>query len=330
MSLGEGQTPLVADRLQSGLRYKAEFLFPTGSFKDRGTTVLTSCLRELGITRAVEDSSGNAGASMAAYFAAAGIAATIFVPEATSPAKTNQIRAFGATPRRTEGSRADVTAAAMAALSEGFYASHLWSPYFLAGTMTFAFELWEQHEQQVPDVVVVPVGGGTLLLGAYLGFQQLRLAGLTSKMPVIIGAQSERFAPLARAFAEGRESTAGVTFAEGETLAEGIRLRDPPRSRQILHAVRETGGWIETVTENDLRAAWGQLANQGLYVEPTAAVAPAAAGKILARGDVKHDQITVAALTGTGLKGVGGMLEPEQPATHHHSEEEDHGSARTT
>jgi threonine synthase len=326
VTLGEGLTPLLPARHRPGLSYKLDYLFPTGSFKDRGTTVLASCLRQLGIERAVEDSSGNAGASMAAYFAAAGIAATIFVPAATSPGKTDQIRAFGADLRRVEGSRADVTQAAMDALDAGYYASHLWSPYFLAGTMTVAFELWEQLDQRVPDVVIVPAGGGTLLLGAYLGFQHLMRAGLTSRMPTLIGAQAERFAPLYRAFEAGRESTAGVPFDEGQTWAEGIRLRDPPRSRQMLRAVRETGGWFEPVPEAEIRAAWRLLARQGLYVEPTAAVAPAAAERIAARGAIKRDQTTVVVLTGSGLKGVAGMLEPEQPVAD--DEEVSLGSSR--
>lgn len=327
VSLGEGGTPLLAARHRTGLWYKLDYLCPTGSFKDRGTTVLASCLKELGIDRAVEDSSGNAGASMAAYFAAAGIAATIFVPAATSPAKTDQIRAFGADLQRVVGSRADVTQTAQEAQNAGYYASHLWSPYFLAGTMTFAFELWEQLERRVPDYVVVPAGGGTLVLGAYLGFRQLLAAGLASRMPAIIGAQAERFAPLYRAYMDGAETTTNVSLDEGNTLAEGIRLRDPPRSRQILRAVRETGGWIEPVAEDDIRSAWRMLVRQGLYVEPTAAVAPAAAERIVGRGEITRDQMTVVALTGSGLKGVAGMLDPEQPAR---SEEEVHnGSSRT-
>jgi threonine synthase len=125
---------------------------------------------------------------------------------------------------------------------------------------------------------------------------------------------------------EGRESTAGIAFEEGASRAEGIRLRDPPRSRQILRAVRETGGWIEPVAEDDIGAAWRLLATQGLYVEPTAAVAPAAAERIAARGDIGPDQATVVALTGSGLKGVTGMLDSEKPAIR--AEEMRHGSSR--
>jgi threonine synthase len=308
VTLGEGMTPLLDARHRAGVKYKLDFLFPTGSFKDRGSTVLTSCLRELGVTRAVEDSSGNAGSSMAAYFAAAGIDSTIFVPESTSPAKMHQIRAFGARLAPTSGSRADVTRAAEAAADAGFYASHLWSPYFLAGTMTFAFEIWEQLGGRTPERVIVPAGGGTLLLGAWLGFRQLVASGATDRVPALIGVQADRFAPLGHAFAAGRESLDGMTIPEGETLAEGIRVRHPPRARQILRAARESGGRIETVTDAEIRDAWAALAGQGLYVEPTAAVAAALAERLAAEETSEPDTITVVALTGSGLKGVAGMV----------------------
>jgi threonine synthase len=309
VTFGEGMTPLVAARHRSGVMYKLDYLFPTGSFKDRGSTVLTSCLNELGVERVVEDSSGNAGASMAAYFAAGGIDATIFVPATTSPAKTSQIEAFGARLIPVAGTRDDVTRAAWEASADGYYASHLWSPYFLAGTMTFAFELWEQLGHRLPDQVILPVGGGTLLLGAYLGFRYLLAIGATGHLPAIIGVQAERFAPLYHAYVQGCESTAGTTMLEGETLAEGIRIRHPPRSRQILHAVRETGGRIETVTEAEIRYAWRLLARQGLYVEPTAAVAAAAAERLVEKETLGSDGVAVTALTGSGLKGVAGVYD---------------------
>ncbi|MGH2614893.1 MAG: threonine synthase [Thermomicrobiales bacterium] len=309
VTLGEGMTPLIDARHRSGVRYKLDYLFPTGSFKDRGSTVLASWLKELGVARAVEDSSGNAGASMAAYFAAADIDSAIYVPASTSPAKMNQIQAFGARLVLVSGTRAEVTRAAQEAHDAGFYASHLWSPYFLAGTMTFAFEIWDQLGHRLPDQVVVPVGGGTLLLGAYLGFRHLVAIGATDRLPNIIGVQAARVAPLHHAFEAGRESTSGSTIPEGQTLAEEIRVRHPPRSRQILRAVRETEGRIETVTEAEIRHAWSLLARQGLYVEPTAAVAAAATERLVEEEAYGPDRVTIAALTGSGLKGVAGILD---------------------
>lgn len=307
VSLGEGHTPIVSARDAPGVAYKLDFLFPTGSFKDRGAAILVSCLRELGVAHAVEDSSGNAGASMAAYFAAAGIDGQIFVPATTAPGKVMQIRALGARLAPVEGTRSDVTRAAQQAASGGYYASHLWSPYFLAGTMSFAFEIWEQLGR-VPDRVVIPVGGGTLLLGAYLGFQYLLRFGMSQSMPALIGVQAECFAPLQRAYEQGTEDLSGVVIPEEASVAEGIRLRHPPRARQILRAVRESGGSIEAVSEEAIRRAWTRLARQGLYVEPTSAVAAAALENLPPGGGDDRLPTTVVALTGSGLKGVAGMV----------------------
>lgn len=304
ITLGEGGTPLIEARRGTGLKYKLEFLSPTGSFKDRGSTVLVSCLAALGVPRAVEDSSGNAGASMAAYFSAAGITCDLYIPANTSGAKTRQIRSHGARLVLIEGTRADVSRAAEAAVDGAYYASHLWSPYFLAGTQTFAFEIWEQLGARRPDNVVVPVGAGTLLLGAALGFRALRAAGLVDRLPRLFGVQGANCAPLHYAFRAGAESTEGVEFPLRDSMAEGIRIQHPPRDRQILAAVRESGGDIVTVSEAEIYAGWFGLAGRGLFVEPTAAVSAAAVERLLADGAIAAGESTVVALTGTGLKGV--------------------------
>ena len=305
ITLGEGFTPLVPVRGRPGLRYKLDFLFPTGSFKDRGSTVLASCLRALGIPRVIEDSSGNAGASMAAYFAAAGIPCAIYAPATVSPAKAIQIRSYGAELILVEGTRADVTRAAEAAAQATYYASHQLSPYFLAGTKTFAFEVWEQLGRRAPENVVVPVGAGTMLLGAYLGFRHLREAGITDRLPRLFAVQAESCAPLYHAFRLGMESVDGVEYPLHESVAEGIRIQRPPRQRQILRAVRECGGEILVASEQEIAEVWRDLAHQGLFVEPTAAVAPAAAERLWQQGRLEPGETTVVALTGSGLKGVG-------------------------
>jgi threonine synthase len=302
VTLGEGGTPLIDARRGTGLKYKLEFLSPTGSFKDRGSTVLVSCLAALGVRRAVEDSSGNAGASMAAYFSAAGITCDLYIPATTSPAKTRQIRSYGARLVLIEGTRADVSQAAEAAADGAYYASHLWSPHFLAGTQTFSFEIWEQLGRRVPDNVVVPVGAGTLLLGAALGFRALRAAGAADRLPRLFGVQGANCAPLYHALRAGRDGVEGVDFPLRASMAEGIRIQRPPRDRQILAAVRETGGDIVTVSEAEIYDGWFGLAGRGLFVEPTAAVAAAAAERLLAAGVIGGADTTVVALTGTGLK----------------------------
>lgn len=298
VDLGEGGDGHVLAKLEGGL--------PTGSFKDRGTAVTVSWLRSRGVRELVVDSSGNAGASFAAYAARAGLGLRVFVPADASPAKLLQVRAHGATLVAVPGSRSAAGDAARAAVEAGgpgvAYASHLWHASFLAGTATFAYEVFEQLGNRAPDAVVVPLGGGTLLLGIHLGFERLREAGLIAAVPRLIGVQSAACAPLARAF------RAGVPDAEavepGASIAEGIRIALPPRSRQILAAVRETGGDILEVTDEEIWTSLRQLLAQGLFVEPTSAAAHAGLLRLeRSRGTM------VLGLTAHGLKAASAIAD---------------------
>jgi len=307
VTLGEPQTGLIplADE-QHGSFAKLESELPTGSFKDRGATVTVSWLRARGVREIVIDSSGNAGASFAAYAARTGMPARVFVPAGASPAKLLQIRAHGATVVPVRGPRSASADAARAFVVEAgpnaIYASHLWQPAFLAGTATFAYEVFEQLGRQAPDAVVAPLGGGTLLLGMHLGFARLRTAGLIARVPRLVGVQSSACAPLARAFRAGDPD---VLEAEvGATIAEGIVIARPPRARQILAAVRETGGDIIEVTDDEIRSSLRRLLAQGLFVEPTSAAAHAGIGQ----ADRQHERVVVA-LTGHGLKALGAISE---------------------
>ncbi len=318
VSLGEGWTPLIQARAY-GLEFlaKLEFLAPTGSFKDRGTTVLVSFLKELGVTEVVEDSSGNAAASLSAYCARAGIHCKIFVPAGASPAKLTQIRAYGAELIPIEGPRENASRAAQRAAQSSYYASHAYSPLILEGTKTLAYEVWEQLGRRAPDAMLFPTGHGTLLLGAYYGFRDLLEAQLIDKMPALHAVQAEACAPLYKIYTENLTELPDIP--QGETIAEGIRIRRPVRWKAILRAVRETGGSVVTVSEREILIAQRELARQGLYVEPTSAVA--VAGLHAARGlhlrqtscgllafagsageDVRSRQSLVIPLTGSGLK----------------------------
>ncbi|MFI5827126.1 pyridoxal-phosphate dependent enzyme [Streptomyces sp. NPDC051578] len=272
VSLGEGHTPLVplTDRIQA----KLDFLMPTLSFKDRGAVMLVELARRLGPQRVVADSSGNAGTAFAAYCARAGLRCEVFVPEGTSQKKTERMRAHGAAVRVVPGGREAAARAAREAADEPgvFYASHVFNPYFLHGTKTYVYEVWEQLGGRLPEVLVVPVGNGTLLLGAALAVAELSRRGV--RPPALIGVQAEAVAPLAAAFAAGAQEAEPV--AQRPTLAEGIAIPAPPRARQILAAVRESGGAIVTVPDDRLRAARADLARRGLSVEPTAAACWAA------------------------------------------------------
>ena len=300
VTLGEGMTPLVPAR-DGGLLFKVESANPTGSFKDRGAAVLLTLLAAAGARHVVDDSSGNAGAAIAAYSARAGLAATIYVPATTAAPKLAQIEAYGARVVRVAGTRDDVARAAQAA--PGTYASHCWSPAFFHGTKTVAYELWEQLDGRAPGWVVSPVGHGTLLLGLALGFRELCEAGAIARVPRLVAVQAAACAPLAG-------PALGLPSEAGETVAEGIRIRQPIRAREIHRAVGDSDGRWMAVDEAEIRAAWRRLGREGLFVEPTAAVGPAAAWRLLEGGQVDPGAIVVVPLTGHGLKAAAAEWEP--------------------
>jgi threonine synthase len=306
--MGEGFTPLEEMNFNGNkVLMKIDYLFPTGSYKDRGATVLISKTRELGIKKVVEDSSGNAGSAIAAYCARAGIRCEIYVPKTTSSGKLAQIQAYGATLRRIQGSRERTAQAAMKAASRIYYASHCWNPFFLHGTKTFGFEIWEQMGWKVPDVIILPVGHGTLFLGAYLGFKELREAGMVKRLPRLVGVQSTFCTPLLQAFRKGWKETRtiqkSVRLETGrQTVAEGIAIANPVRGSQVLAVVRETDGDFLAVTEREIVAAMADMGRRGHFVEPTSAATVAGLKKYL-----KHlkKEVIVSVVTGIGLKATG-------------------------
>jgi threonine synthase len=289
VTMGEGQTALIpAGPELPEVHLKLEFVSPTLSFKDRGAAVLVASALERGADRLIADSSGNAGSALAAYGTRAGLNCTVFVPESTSAGKQAQIIAYGAALERVPGDRSATTEAAIAAVSStgAMYASHIFDPLFLQGTKTFAFECWEQLGG-APDAVIVPVGNGTLLLGAARGFRELRAAGLIDRLPRLIALQSERCGPLAQAWARGESSVVPVDAPAEPTLAEGIAIPRPPRAAQILATVLESGGCVVGVPEEAIAPAQRELGRRGLLVEPTAALVWA--GALLAR---EHPALT--------------------------------------
>jgi threonine synthase len=297
ISMGEGCTPLVERAIGGGTALvKCEWFMPTGSFKDRGASVMLSLLRAQGVDAVLEDSSGNGGAAIAAYAAAGGMAATIFVPASTSPAKTVQSRASGAGIELIPGSRQDCADAALAASARIFYASHNWHPFFLHGTKTLAYELWEELGFRAPDNVVVPCGAGSNVLGCWIGFSELLRAGQIAKLPRIFAAQPANCGPIARA-------ALGLPAAEPKpTIAEGTAIAQPIRMPECLQAMRESEGGAVLLEEAEIAAAALELARGGIYTEPTSAQAAAAFGKLLAEGRIRSEETSVVVLTGTGLK----------------------------
>ena len=301
ITLGEGMTPLLRRTLHGATAYlKCEWIMPTGSFKDRGASVMLSLLRAQGITAVLEDSSGNGGAAIAAYAAAGGLAATILAPASTGPAKLVQMRAHGATLQLVPGTRQDTADAAVRRSETIFYASHNWHPFFLHGTKTLAYELWEDLGFRAPDNVITPCGAGSNVLGCEIGFAELQRAGAIATIPRIFAVQPAHCAPIAAAFLAGAD--APVPCEIHPTIAEGTAIAQPIRLHEVLGVLRETRGGAVTLAEREIADSMFALARIGLYVEPTAAQAVGAFAKLLAAGTITPQQTTVLVLTGSGLK----------------------------
>ena len=301
VSLGEGGTPLLTrDWGGVRVRFKLEFMMPTGSFKDRGMTVLVSYLKSCGISEVLEDSSGNAGASLSAYAAAAGMRCRILVPENASYPKIAQIAACGADVVTVPGSRQAVADAALRMSREIFYASHNWQPFFIEGTKTLAYELWEANGFRAPDNVITPLGYGSNVLGLERGFDELLRNGEIEQLPRIFGVQAAHCAPCHSAWLSGGEAPVQVDIRP--TIAEGIASSQPTRLVEVLRAVRRSHGGIAAVSEPEIVAALRGLGHSGLFVEPTSAAAAAGLTQLLDNGVIRHGEDTVVVLTGSGLK----------------------------
>lgn len=302
ITMGEGLTPLVK-RTWNGLdvHFKLEWFNPTGSFKDRGASVMLSALRQQGIRRLLEDSSGNGGAAIAGYAAAGGISAKILVPATTQPGKTVQMRAYGAEVELIPGSRQATADEAVRQAESIFYASHNWQAFFLQGTKTLAYELWEDLGFRAPDSVIIPTGAGSNVLGLDIGFSELLRAGAIDRLPRLYAAQPANCSPVAACVAAGAREL--IPFTPEPTIAEGTAIAKPTRLHEVLDAIARSNGSALAVTETEIVAAFHTLAQRhGLYAEPTCAVAAAALTKLAASGTIKPGETTVVLLTGSGLK----------------------------
>lgn len=300
VSMGEGWTPLIASAYCGRNIYcKLDFLNPTGSFKDRGTSLIVSAVKAWDIEHVVEDSSGNAAASLAGYAAYSNLRVTIFAPAHASPMKLAQIEVYGAELRKIEGVREKSAQAAQEAVrSRGaYYASHYYNPFFVAGMQTTAWEIWEQLGR-APDVIVMPAGQGTNMVGMYRGFAQLVRGGYIAQLPRFIAAQAAAVAPIALAYAQ--DATEPVKVKPAKTVAEGIANSEPVHGPELLRIIQETHGAAIAASEDEIRAARLKLARSGIFVEPTSATAMAVLEKCL--DQISPDEIVVVSLTGSGLK----------------------------
>lgn len=307
VTLGEGDTPVVdlhsvGARLGlTKLRGKLEYLNPTASFKDRGTAVVIAVAKRHGAKEVVEDSSGNAGASVAAYSARAGIKAHIFAPLSAPEAKLRQIRAYAAQVHLIDGPREATTDAAIAYCTERdlVYASHVMSPYFVEGIKRFAYEVQDRYSEGLPKHIVMPVGNGSLLLGAFKGFMELRVSGLIAEMPKFHAVQSENVMPIVSKFQNEAEKSVA------STVAGGIAVGAPARLNEMLDAIKSTGGTATAVSDVDIMKWRDWLAtSEGVYAEPTSAAAFAGLARLLGKEVIGADESVLVPITGFGLKDV--------------------------
>lgn len=297
VTMGEGMTPVV--RFDDDLMLKMDYFMPTLSFKDRGAAVLIAHCKAIGVDSVVQDSSGNAGNSVAAYCGRVGIACEIFVPEGTSHKKIDMIRAHGAHVNIVPGSRdhcADVCRARV--IEEGkYYANHVYNPFFYEGTKTYIYEVYEQLHR-IPENIFIPVGNGTLFLGAVLALEHLLKSSVIGKMPNIIAVQSESCAPIAIAAERGLHAAADVTPAP--TLAEGIAIGKPMRGAEILEKIYEYDMKVVMIPEKEILPARAELARRGVYCEHTTAGNYAAYKKYCAAYGRTPDSLIT--MCGAGLK----------------------------
>lgn len=268
ITLGEGMTPIV--RLDENVLLKMDYFMPTLSFKDRGAAVLIAHCKAIGVENVVQDSSGNAGNSVAAYCAKAGIGCEIFVPEGTSPKKIDTIRAHSAVCTVVPGSRdhcADVCREKVERQGV-YYANHVYNPFFYEGTKTYIYEVYEQLHR-VPETLVIPVGNGTLFLGVMHGLEELLASGCIDHMPQITALQTETCDPLLRAAEQGLREP--VDVMPEPTLAEGIAIGKPMRGKEILAYAGKYGVRFIHAPEDKILDARAKLAARGVYCEHTTA-----------------------------------------------------------
>jgi threonine synthase len=311
VSLGEGDSPLlplarIGARLGlARLTVKDESFNPTGTFKARGMAAAVSRARELGVHELVVPTAGNAGGALAAYAARAGLPAHVFMPQDAPRANALEARAYGAEVRLVPGliSDAGKLAAAEGAAHGWFDVSTFKEPYRVEGKKVMGYELAEHFGWELPEVVVYPTGGGTGLVGMWKAFDELEALGWLKRAqrPRMVSVQAAGCAPIVRAFEAGAARAA--FFENAATLAAGLRVPGPFADRQILRALRESGGTAVAVSDAELLAAQKQLATEeGLFAAPEGAATLAGLARLVRQGWVRPDERVVLFNTGSGLK----------------------------
>jgi len=315
VSLGEGFTPLLeAERLGAALALprlliKEEAGNPTGSFKARGLSICVSMAKALGATDVCLPSAGNAGSALAAYAAAAGLEAHVFLPRDIARLFVMETEAYGAHVEMVDGLITDAgRICAAKAKQHGWYeCATLKEPYRVEGKKTMGYEIAEQLDWTLPDAILYPTGGGTGLVGMWKAFAEMEAMGFVgSKRPRMYAVQADGCAPIVKAFLEGKD--AAPMWEGATTHAHGLRVPKALGDFLILRGVRESGGAAIAVSEAEIVAGVKDAAaNQGLFMAPEGGACVAAARKLRASGQLSADDSVVIFDTGTGYKYVENM-----------------------
>src|SRR6202047_1283530 len=310
ITLGEGLTPLVhVPRLGTAigldrLYVKDEGLNPTGSFKARGMTAAVTRARQLGAKTLAAPTAGNAGGALAAYAAAAGLAAVIVMPADTPAANVIECQAFGAKVIKIDGLISDCGKyVAEHKEHEGWYdVSTLKEPYRVEGKKTMGYELWEQFRGKLPDVILYPTGGGVGLIGMCKAFDEMQEMGwIGAERPRMVAVQAEGCAPIVKAWEAHRDSA--EFFQNATTMASGLRVPGPLGDLLILRMLRQTKGTALAVSDQEMLQAGRELASlEGIFAAPEGAATVIGARKLAASGWIKPDESVVLFNTGTGYK----------------------------
>jgi len=310
VSLGEGFTPLVeAGRLASELKLKRVWIKdeaqnPTGSFKDRGLSVAISLAKELGIKKVAVPSAGNAGGSLAAYAARAGIEAYVFMPKDSPKANIFEVERYGAKLTLVDGLVHDCgrLVAEQREVEGWFDVSTLKEPYRVEGKKTLGFEIAEQLNWQLPDVIIYPTGGGTGLIGMWKGFQELEGVGwIGPKRPRMVSVQAEECAPIVRAFHEGREKA--EPWLRARTIASGLRVPQAVADFLMLKVIRESGGTALSVSDQEMVTEIHRVGRlEGLFFCPEGGAGVAALSRLVKEGWVKSTETVLIFNTASGVK----------------------------
>lgn len=303
-SFGEGLTPLEKEQWDGQeIFIKNDALMPSGSFKDRGVAMMINHLALKGVDKITEDSSGNAGASVAEYAAKANMECNIYVPAGTSKGKISQVLSTGAILHEIEGSRDNTALAAQSGI-EGVYASHNWNPYFVEGVKSLAYEIWEQLGFKSPDNIICPIGNGSIAAGLEQGFRELLENKEVTSYPKIYGVQAKNANSMYRKF-----YGESLEYDSDETIAEGIALKNSSKSDEVVEALKATNGKMIDVSEVEILEALKQISELGYYIEPTSAATFAGVSQLIKNKEISKKDKTVVINTGNGLKASEKIIE---------------------